>query len=179
VKIYTRTGDNGTTALRGGKRVRKDAPRIEACGTVDELNSAIGLARSLHTDRKLDAILTGIQRELFDVGATLAGKPEQSRNMTPRIPAMEKLIDQLETELPPLKEFILPVGPLHLARAVCRRAERACVTLAADEKGIEPVVGYLNRLGDLLFVLARWASGGTDAKVSPRQGSRRTAPRAR
>jgi cob(I)alamin adenosyltransferase len=159
LKIYTRTGDDGTTTLRGGKRVRKDSPEIEAIGALDELNSAIGLARSLITNRKLDAILADIQNDLFHLDESA---PVQK---------LERLIDELQAELPPLKQFVVPVGPLHFARAVCRRAERACV-------GRKTVVPYLNRLGDLLFVLARRANRGKETKVSPRRGSCRTAPRA-
>ncbi len=156
LKIYTRKGDDGTTALRNGRRVRKDSPEIEAIGALDELNSAIGLARFLNSNCKLDAILADIQNDLFHLDESAP------------VEKMEQLIDKLEAELPPLKQFILPTGPLHFARAVCRRAERACVKS-------KPIVPYLNRLGDLLFVLARWANRGNETKVNPRRGSRRTA----
>jgi cob(I)alamin adenosyltransferase len=167
-KIYTKTGDKGDTALVGGKRTSKDSPRIWAYGTVDELNSAIGLARAFNSDRKLDAILARIQNELFNLGAELATLPEDFRDGMPRIgkkniDALEKLMDELNAELGPLKEFILPGGSktgaaLHLARTICRRAERFCVRLACDEQIGEFVIPYLNRLSDALFVLARWAN---------------------
>lgn len=160
LKIYTRKGDDGTTALRGGKRVRKDSPLIEAEGALDELNSAIGLARSLLSNRRLDAILADIQNDLFHLDESAP------------VEKLERLIDGLQAKLPPLKQFVVPVGPLHFARAVCRRAERACVTMKS-------VVPYLNRLGDLLFVLARWANRGKETKVNPRREARRTARPAR
>ncbi len=159
LKIYTRTGDDGTTSLRSGKRVCKEAPLIEAQGALDELISAIGLARSMNSNRKLDTILADIQNDLFHLDeSTPVGK-------------LERLIDEMQAELPPLKQFILPTGPVHFARTVCRRAERVCVTVMP--------VAYLNRLGDLLFVLARWADRGKETKVSPRRGSRRIVPPAR
>jgi cob(I)alamin adenosyltransferase len=160
-KIYTRTGDKGDTGLVGGKRVSKDSPRIWAAGTVDELNSAIGLARAFKPDKKTDAILAGIQNDLFDLGAELAGAPARIRPS--HIAALEKLMDKLNAELGPLREFILPGGApaaaqLHVARTICRRAERFCVRLGREEKIGELVVPYLNRLGDALFVLARGAN---------------------
>jgi len=160
LKIYTRRGDDGTTKLRDGRRVRKDSPLIEAHGALDELNSAIGLARSLISNRKLDAILADIQNDLFHLDKSAP------------VEKLERLIDEMQAELPPLKQFILPVGPLHFVRAVCRRAERVCVKM-------KPAVPYLNRLGDLLFVLARWTNRGRETKVSFRRGSRRTARPAR
>jgi cob(I)alamin adenosyltransferase len=156
LKIYTRSGDDGTTALRGGKRVRKNSPLIEAYGSLDELNSAIGLARSLISDRTLDLILADIQNDLLRLDESAP------------VEKLERLIDEMQAKLPPLREFILPTGPLHFARAVCRRAERACVPMPG-------VVPYLNRLGDLLFVLARRANRGKETKVSPRRASRQTA----
>jgi cob(I)alamin adenosyltransferase len=173
-KIYTRTGDKGQTGLVGGRRVSKDSPRIWACGTVDELNSAIGLARAFNRSRKLDRILARIQNELFNLGAELSTPPEKLRPGMPRvgpddIAALEKLIDELNARLGPLREFILPGGTraaaaLHLARAVCRRAERFCVRLAREEQIGEFVLPYLNRLSDALFVLARWANHKHNAK---------------
>src|SRR5258706_11286104 len=126
-KIYTRTGDKGDTGLVGGSRVSKDSPRIWAYGTVDELNSAIGLARAFKPDKKTDAILAGIQNDLFDLGAELAGAP--GRIHQSRIDALEKLMDECNAKLGPLREFILPGGnpvsaQLHMARTICRRAER-------------------------------------------------------
>jgi cob(I)alamin adenosyltransferase len=172
-KIYTRTGDDGGTRLVGGRRVSKDSPRIWAYGTVDELNSAIGLARTIAAKTvpgvpKLDAVLAQIQNDLFDLGAELATLPEDFQTGMPRIgkqhiAKLERLIDKLNAELGPLREFILPGGSqtaaaLHLARTVCRRAERFCVRLAREERIGEQVVAYLNRLGDALFVLARWVN---------------------
>jgi cob(I)alamin adenosyltransferase len=167
-KIYTKTGDKGDTGLVGGKRVSKDSPRIWAYGTVDELNSAIGLARAFRPDKKTGAVLARIQNDLFNLGAELATLPEDFKAGMPgigkkQIAALEKLMDELNAKLGPLKEFILPGGSeagaaLHLARTICRRAERFCVRLAREEEIGEHVVPYLNRLGDALFVLARWAN---------------------
>src|SRR2546425_12714420 len=135
-KIYTRTGDSGDTGLVGGKRVSKDSQRIWAFGTVDELNAAIGLARAFKPDKKTDAILAGIQNDLFDLGAELAGAP--ARIQQSRIDTLEKLMDERNAKLGPLREFILPSGSpvsaqLHGARTICRRAERFCVRLGRDE----------------------------------------------
>jgi cob(I)alamin adenosyltransferase len=182
-KVYTRTGDRGTTRLVGGKQVWKDDARIDAYGTVDELNSVLGLARALlasssasTTDReRLDAVLAQVQDELFSVGADLATAPEDRwegmiRVGDDEVAALEVLIDGFNDELEPLREFVLPGGgpaasALHVARTVCRRAERLVVTL---DRGREPVDGvddgclrYLNRLSDLLFVLARWTARAT------------------
>jgi cob(I)alamin adenosyltransferase len=156
-KIYTRSGDKGATGLVGGRRVSKNSPRIWAVGTVDELNAAIGLARAFRPDQKTDAILAGIQNDLFDLGAELAGAP--GRLTQSRIVALEKLMDERNAKLGPLREFILPGGSpvgaqLHVARTICRRAERFCVRL--KPKGL--AVPYLNRLSDALFVLARWVN---------------------
>lgn len=173
-KIYTRTGDKGDTGLVGGKRVSKDSPRIWAYGTVDELNSAIGFARAFNAGNKttastkLDVVLAHVQNDLFDLGAELATLPKSFRTGMPsvgkqHITKLERLMDDLNSELGPLQEFILPGGSqaaaaLHLARTVCRRAERFCVRLAREEKIGEQVVPYLNRLSDALFVLARWTN---------------------
>jgi cob(I)alamin adenosyltransferase len=167
-KIVTRTGDNGTTGLAGGKRVSKDSPRVWANGTVDELSSAIGAARSISADAGLDTRLRQIQNDLFTLGAELATPADGFREGMPRIEQhhvaeLEKWVEDLTRELGPLEEFILPGGDpvaaqLHMARTICRRAERFCVRLSKEEKIGEWVVPYLNRLGDALFTLARWAN---------------------
>ena len=167
-KIHTHTGDCGETGLVAGKRISKDSPRIEVAGTVDELNSAIGLAGALKPNRRVVVALAQIQNDLCDLGAELATLPEDFRVGMPQIKAchittLEKLIDGLNITLGPLEEFILPGGTpaaaqLHVARTICRRAERLCVRLAQQEKIGEWVVPYLNRLSDALFVLARWAN---------------------
>lgn len=180
MKIYTKTGDDGDTGLFGGPRVRKDAPRIEAYGTVDELNAVLGLARAEGLPADVDGLLARIQNELFDLGAELA-TPEPERlgdlRLGPAdIAGLEAAIDRHEADLAPLKTFILPGGTraaasLHLARTVCRRAERRVVSLAADEPVSRHLVVYLNRLSDLLFVLARTANraaGGADIPWSKR-----------
>ncbi len=165
MKIYTKTGDKGQTGLPGGARVPKDADVTEVCGTVDEMNTAIGMARAAGVSGDVDALLDQIQSKLFDLGAEAAGLGTAS-NCTERITAadsqsLEAAIDQFEAELPPLRNFILPGGTaaaaaLHFARAVCRRAERHLVTLMRQcpELSTEILI-YLNRLSDLLFVLAR------------------------
>ena len=168
-KIYTRTGDLGETGLLGGPRVRKDSLRVEACGTVDELNAAIGLARAEPLCEDLDHLLERLQHDLFRLGAqsVAVGALAKSLDMIQpaHVEALEKEIDRHEHALSELKQFILPGGTraaaaLHLARTVCRRAERRLVT-ASDAFGdeISPLLlVYLNRLGDLLFVLARAAN---------------------
>ncbi len=165
MKIYTKTGDDGETGLFGGGRVRKDHARIEAYGTVDELNAAIGTVRGEPLDEDLDLALRRVQNDLFDLGAELATpqpKILKSRISAPQIEQLEQWIDRWETELPPLKTFILPggdraAGELHLARTICRRAERCVVRLGdVTEYAISNAIGiYLNRLSDLLFVTAR------------------------
>lgn len=167
-KIVTRTGDNGTTGLAGGKRVSKDSPRIWAVGTVDELNSAIRLARALRADPDIDVRLREIQNDLFNLGAELATPADQFRKGMPRVESrhvaeLEKLVQEVGKELGPLKEFIAPGGSpagaqLQVARTICRRAERFCVRLGKDEKIGEFVIPYLNRLSDALFMLARWCN---------------------
>ncbi len=169
MKIYTRTGDAGRTGLFGGPRVPKDDDRIEAYGTVDELNAAIGIARSAGQSAVVDSQLAEIQHELFSIGAELATPDPEAHQMriiaATHIERLEAWIDEHEKELPELKQFILPAGDsgstgLHLARAICRRAERRVVTLAqSDGTGVsENLVIYLNRLSDLLFVLTRIAN---------------------
>lgn len=164
-KIYTRGGDSGETSLGDGTRVRKDALRVAAYGTVDEANAAIGIAR-LHADSAEDAILARIQNDLFDLGADLC-RPEDGgsagerlRVSAAQVARLEAEIDLLNTDLAPLESFVLPGGSpssahLHLARTIARRAERLVVALAAVEPINPQAVKYLNRLSDLLFVLAR------------------------
>ncbi|MCB9667970.1 MAG: cob(I)yrinic acid a,c-diamide adenosyltransferase [Alphaproteobacteria bacterium] len=168
-KVYTRTGDKGDTRLVGGRPQRKDAARIEAYGTVDELNSVLGLARTFNDDPHLEAILQQVQNDLFNVGTELATLAEDRWEGMYRlgeadVTRLEHWIDGLNEDLEPLKEFILPGGGpvggfLHQARTVCRRAERRTVTLLDQEPstGTAPLT-YLNRLSDLLFVMARWAA---------------------
>jgi cob(I)alamin adenosyltransferase len=165
VKIYTRTGDDGTTGVLGPGRVRKSDPRIEAGGAVDELNAALGVARAAGAAGPLAAEIAGIQSRLFTLGAELAttapgALAKLERIADEDIAALERIIDRLDAQLPPLENFILPGGgalaaQLHLARAVCRRAERRVVALAAIAT-VEPrLIRFLNRLADLLFVMAR------------------------
>jgi cob(I)alamin adenosyltransferase len=169
MKIYTRTGDSGSTGLFGGPRVLKDDDRIEAYGTVDELNAAIGVARSTGLSEAVDTQLARIQHELFAIGAELATPNPDAHRMRwisdQHVATLEAWIDEHEQSLPELKQFILPAGDagataLHLARAICRRAERRVVTLARrPEAAISTrIVIYLNRLSDLLFVMTRVAN---------------------
>jgi cob(I)alamin adenosyltransferase len=163
MKIYTRTGDNGETGLFGGQRVRKDDLRVQAYGTVDECNAAIGVARASGADPELDAVLAVVQNQLFVLGSDLASPDESPYipRVTDEMTAfLEAQIDAMEAELTPLKQFILPGGTpvaahLHLARTICRRAERVTVTLAAEESVRAEILTYLNRLSDFLFVAAR------------------------
>lgn len=165
-RVYTRQGDAGTTRLGGGQTVPKDAKRIEAYGTVDELNSQIGVALAAGVDPSLAGELGRIQNELFHLGADLCVLEEdKARTPGPRIEpkhvyALEQLIDRINADLDPLENFLLPGGTqgaalLHVARAVCRRAERLAVALAREEAVGPFVVKYLNRLSDALFVMAR------------------------
>jgi cob(I)alamin adenosyltransferase len=158
-RIYTRTGDAGTTGLASGKRVAKDSARIEAMGAVDELNSVLGalLAESIPAAERTG--LEGVQNDLFDLGGELSvpGHPIMTKGHVDRL---ERELDRLNAELPPLKDFVLPAGSraaalAHVARTVCRRAERRVVTLSRKEKTAPAMLAYLNRLSDLLFVLAR------------------------
>jgi cob(I)alamin adenosyltransferase len=164
MKIYTKTGDDGDTGLFGGPRVRKDHPRIEAYGTVDELNAVLGLVRTQSLPTDVDVLLERVQNELFDLGAELATPEPAKFGMTAigdeQSSRLEAAIDRFETELEPLKQFILPGGTpaaayLHLARTVCRRAERMLVSLDHSEEISPGTIIYLNRLSDLLFVAAR------------------------
>jgi cob(I)alamin adenosyltransferase len=171
MKIYTKTGDEGDTGLFGGGRVPKDHPRVEAYGEVDELNSAIGVARAAAPVALFDELLESIQRDLFAIGGQLASPdPEKVRKALEkaglseeRVALMERAIDEADRELPPLTAFVLPAGSakaaaLHLARTVCRRAERSVVGLSRDTAVSPLFVVYLNRLSDLLFTLARLAN---------------------
>src|SRR5579872_4502583 len=175
-RVYTRTGDAGETGLAGGQRIAKDSTRIEAYGTVDELNSFLGAVRATIEDiapaqprlLELAAILLRVQHELFNLGSILATLPEdvhpkQARVTEAEVLQLEKEMDQMNEELPPLRSFVLPGGSrlnaeLHICRTVCRRAERVCVTLAREEQVDGTIVRYLNRLSDALFVWSRWVS---------------------
>jgi cob(I)alamin adenosyltransferase len=171
MRIYTKTGDKGDTGLFGGGRVAKDDPRVDAYGEVDELNAVLGMARSVEMMPRIDEVLLPVQRDLFAIGALLATPDhekmqqqlEKARIDEGRIAQLERAIDEGEAELEPLRSFILPGGTpksaaLHVARTVCRRAERRVVHLAHDHPLPPLVVIYLNRLSDLLFVLARVAN---------------------
>ena len=176
-RVYTRGGDKGETSLVGGQRIAKDSIRIESYGTVDELNSILGLARVANRDlpgagaddrEKLDAILFRLQNELFNLGSDLATLPGDRHPRQPVVEArhvafLEASIDELNTGLPELTSFVLPGGGLvaahlHQARTVCRRAERLVTTLGRHEAIGDQCLVYLNRLSDLLFVLSRWAA---------------------
>ena len=192
MKIYTKQGDDGTTGLFGGDRVRKDVLRVQAYGTIDELNSALGLAHarvfrseaSGQDSIAIDEVLTNVQMDLFVIGAELATPKGKEPSYLPRldnthVEALERLIDELESQLPELKNFILPGGSsigsiLHYSRAVCRRAERMTVALAGAEEVSPLTLQYLNRLGDMLFVLARYANmvaGVEESEWAPRKDS--------
>jgi cob(I)alamin adenosyltransferase len=178
-RVYTRTGDQGETALVGGKRVPKDSLRVEAYGTIDELNSVVGIARTFNEEkivageahRFLDLVLRQIQDELFDLGSELATPPESFRKGMYRVgeqelKKIEQLIDECQKELGTLPSFVLPGGGkigayLHQCRTVCRRAERAILRLSRTEELGEWPLKYLNRLGDLFFVLSRWINKQT------------------
>ncbi|HEY1655757.1 MAG TPA: cob(I)yrinic acid a,c-diamide adenosyltransferase [Candidatus Tumulicola sp.] len=192
-RIYTRTGDDGTTGLIGGKRIEKHAPRIEAYGTVDELSCAIGVARAAlnSVDRtsspaaRLDAWLAWTQDVLFNLGTALATPPDRRNDDLPQVEqaevaALERGIDEAEADLPALDAFILPGGSpagahLHVARAICRRAERRLIALAKADAGIAPeTLHLLNRLSDALFVWSRWINHALD--VPERRWDRASAP---
>ena len=171
MKIYTKTGDAGHTGLFGGGRVEKDHPRVEAYGVVDELNAFIGLARSIEMMPRIDEVLVPIQRDLFSIGALLATPDhdkmreqlQKARIDDERIAELERAIDDCERELEPLRSFIVPGGTpkssaLHVARTACRRAERRVVALNREVGLPELAIIYLNRLSDLLFMLARVAN---------------------
>jgi len=178
-RVYTRTGDRGETALVGGKRVPKDSLRIEAYGTIDELNSIVGLARVFNEEsldageahRFLDEVLCQLQDELFDLGSELATPPEFFQQGMYRVGGgevarLENLMDKCQKDLEPLKSFILPGGGrvgayLHQCRTVCRRAERDILRLSREEEINPEVIKYVNRLSDLFFVLSRWIAKQT------------------
>ena len=178
-KVYTRTGDRGETSLVGGKRVPKDSPRIDAYGTIDELNSVVGLARVFNAEsvdageahRFLDEVLCRLQDELFDLGSELATPPEffqpgMYRVGEDEIARIEKLIDKCQEDLEPLNSFVLPGGGrigayLHQCRTVCRRAEREILRLSRTEDINDRAIKYINRLSDLFFVLSRWIAKQT------------------
>lgn len=167
VRIYTKTGDKGKTSLFGGKRVLKDSIRIEAIGNVDELNASIGLVAPVSNNKKTRPILTSIQNTLFDIGAEIAnplsiGKKTKKvfKLEQGKVNELEIIIDQVDSKLKPLSNFILPGGTesasrLHFARSIARRAERKIIQLSKREKINSNIISYLNRLSDLLFVLAR------------------------
>jgi cob(I)alamin adenosyltransferase len=171
MKIYTRTGDQGQTALFGGGRVAKDHPRVAAYGDVDELNSVLGMVRATDPAGFFDPLLESIQRDLFSIGGQLAtpdpapvAKALAKANLSEgRIEEFERIIDEADNELPPLRAFVLPAGTpkaaaLHLGRTVCRRAERSVVHLGHESEVPGLFIVYLNRLSDLLFTLARLAN---------------------
>lgn len=166
-RIYTKTGDEGLTGLGGGTRVPKDSARVTAYGTVDELNSQLGVALATGLSERLTEVVAGLQNQLFDLGSDLCWPSDDSRRA--RIPtvearqieALEQLVDELNEAVGPLANFLLPGGSpgaaqLHVARTICRRAERETVRLARDEPIGEHVLPYLNRLSDALFVMARY-----------------------
>jgi cob(I)alamin adenosyltransferase len=172
-RIYTKSGDQGETGLGEGSRVPKDHPRVAAYGTVDELNAVLGLVRSQQPDQSEDGLLRAIQNDLFDVGADLCVPPDAEKKSGLRVQPeqtarLEAAIDRLNAGLQPLTSFVLPGGRpaaawCHLARTVCRRAERDVVTLTHSEAVNPQVITYLNRLSDLLFVLARvWNDNGRE-----------------
>jgi cob(I)alamin adenosyltransferase len=180
-KIYTKTGDDGMTGLLGNRRVPKDDLRIEVYGTVDELNAALGLARAQRLDSAADTLVAELQNELFVVGAALADPvahgPFHNAVTGEHVTRLETAIDSLETELAPLAQFIVPGGTpaaaqLHLARAICRRAERLVVRLdqKSEEDVPKPLLVYLNRLSDLLFVLARAVNHRAGVADTPWKG---------
>lgn len=179
-KLYTRRGDEGQTDLLGGQRVSKDHPRVDACGCVDELNSVLGWAVAATPAPQVRDVLVGVQRELFELGAELSRSPLEPPPPKPGITSehiarLERTIDAVSESLAPLRNFILPGGcesasRLQVARTVCRRAERAVVTLAHEEVVNRQVLAYLNRLNDLLFVLARRCNQAEGVEETPWHG---------
>jgi cob(I)alamin adenosyltransferase len=178
--LYTRAGDKGETSLFGGQRVAKDNLRVEAYGDIDELNSVIGVAVAFLRQRRPARLLEGIQNQLFDLGAELASEGRAKRERggltfvlsADKVAEVERWIDEYDAKVPPLKTFILPAGSgaaafLHLARTVCRRAERAVVKLAHSEAVNPNIIAYLNRLSDLLFALARYVNKAQGGRERP------------
>ena len=176
MKIYTKVGDSGTTSLIGGTKVSKSHLRIEAYGTVDELNSYVGLCKDLLADEKSKKILQEIQDRLFTIGSSLACDPAKEPKMKlpdlreEDVTLLEKEMDKMNLAIPPMKNFILPGGHpalshLHIARCICRRAERCCVRLEQEAAGI--IIKYLNRLSDYLFVLSRYAGHQMNVEEIP------------
>lgn len=182
MKIYTRKGDGGETSLFGGQRIAKDALRIEAYGSVDELNSLLGVVRAMKPTDEIDTLIHQLQEELFVLGADLATPLDTQSKNVPRIEQrhidfLERQIDRMDAQLMPLTTFVLPGGSLvgaqlHLARTVCRRAERLTVQLQKEEAINALTVVYLNRLSDFLFVLARYANKIDGANETPWSPSR-------
>src|SRR4051794_31578220 len=186
-RVYTRQGDKGETGLVGGQRVAKDSPRIAAYGTVDELNTFLGAARATANEqglKHLAAILLRVQHELFNLGSILATLPEDVHPKQPRvtdieIARLEAEMDQMNEDLAPLRSFVLPGGSrldaeLHIARTVCRRAERDCILLGRTESVPAEAIRYLNRLSDALFVWSRWAGqklGAPETSWEPNQSA--------
>lgn len=177
MKIYTKTGDLGQTSLLGGKRLPKNDLRIEAYGTVDELNSFTGLVRDHLTDEALKLFLIEVQDRLFTIGSNLAAAGETEKFKIPKISEsdieiLEKEMDKMDAELPPMRTFVLPGGNVvvshaHVCRTVCRRAERRCVELMQHEQIEAIIVKYLNRLSDYFFVLSRYLTQKTGAEEIP------------
>ena len=177
-KIYTKTGDGGSTSLIGGTKVSKSHLRIEAYGTVDELNSYAGLCKDLLAENEIENVLTEIQDRLFTIGAALACDPHKETKMSipdlhePDCVLLEKEMDHMDQILPTMKSFILPgghivVSQLHIARCVCRRAERCCIRLQQESEVAPVIIKYLNRLSDYLFVLARYVANRLRVKEIP------------
>jgi len=167
MKIYTKTGDEGTTSLFGGRRIAKDDLRIEAYGTVDELNSFIGLLMASFDDEKQNEILIGVQNRLFAIGASLATDPDKSSATSDiheqDIAILENAMDNMDQVLPPLRNFILPGGDIavanaHVCRTICRRAERRVISLGSASPVDQQIIVYLNRLSDYFFILSRYLS---------------------
>jgi len=179
MKIYTRKGDKGTTVLLGNKRVPKDSPQVEAYGEVDELNALLGIGISFSDVREIKSSLTDIQKDLVVIGAELSSQRSVTSRINLRdIEKLEKKIDDIEKDLTPLKHFILPRGTktaslLHHARTVCRRAERRIVTLNKKRRVNQNIISYINRLGDLLFVMARLSNRKKRVEEITWKGKRR------
>ena len=182
MKIYTRTGDQGITSLLGGKRIAKSSQQIVALGSLDELNASLGVVRATDLPAEIEAILVRVQNQLFQLGAELAESQPGQSSVEPIGPSdvayLEGTIDHVQEALPPLKAFILPGGTIpaaqmHLARSVCRRAEREIIDLARQTSLRQPVLEYINRAGDLLFVLARMASRKADRRETEWEKPRR------